>query len=113
VCELPVLSVQLSHPSGGVGLNICVLEWNASRLKMTNCICPKSVIVVVQVNGQPCCALLDLSSLSNFMLTMLVDQLKVKLNLCDKLLPLQLVVFRSQNQVKVCMYYGTISVLKN
>ncbi|KAF8573438.1 hypothetical protein K439DRAFT_1650010 [Ramaria rubella] len=40
---------------------------------------PKSIIVLVHVNGEPVCMLLDSSSLSNFILTRLADQLKLKL----------------------------------
>ena len=68
---------------------------------MPDRVCPKPVIVVVQINGQPCRALLDSGSLSDFMSTTLADQLKVKLELLDKPLPLQLAVSGSRSQVKV------------
>ena len=99
--ELPVSAVQPVNPSDGVGSDIRALEQNASRIKMTDPICPKPVIVVAQINGHPCRALLDSGSLSDFMSTTVADQLKVKLELLDKPLPLQLAVSGSRSRVKV------------
>lgn len=59
------------------------------------------MVVVVHVNGLPCHVLLDSGSLSDFMSTTLADQLKLKLELLDKSLPLQLAVSGSWSQVKV------------
>src|SRR5882762_6447986 len=52
----------------------------------------KPIIVSVHINGQPVHALLDSSSLSDFMSTMLADQLKLKMEILTKLLPVQLAV---------------------
>jgi hypothetical protein len=79
----------------GVGLDIHSLERNTTRVKMPDWVCPKPVIVVVYINRQPCCALFDSGSLSDFMSTTLADQHKVKLKLLDKPLPLQLAVSSS------------------
>jgi hypothetical protein len=58
------------------------------------------MVVVVNINGQLYHALLDLGSFSDFVLTMIVDQLKLKLTLLDKPLPLQLAVSGFQGKVK-------------
>ena len=50
------------------------------------------VVVVVQINGQPACALLDLGSLGDFVSTSLEDQLKLSKVRLVKPLALQLAV---------------------
>ena len=81
--------------------NINALERNSARVKRVDRICPKPVVIVVHVNGQPCRALLDSGSLSDFMSTTLADQLKLKLETLDKPLALQLAVSGSRSRVKV------------
>ena len=49
--HLPTSSVQPIRPSDGVGSDIRTLEQNAARVKTPNRVCPKPVIVVVQING--------------------------------------------------------------
>ena len=78
-----------------------MLEINASGVKGTDRVCPKLVIVVVSVNGQSCRALIDSGSFSDFMSTTLADQLKVKLEVLDRPLPLQLAVSGSCGKIKV------------
>ena len=89
------------HNPGKTEPDINALERNASWVKGTDWVCPKPVIVVVSVNGQSCCALIDSGSFSDFMSTTLADQLKVKLEVLDRQLPLQLVVLGSRGKVKV------------
>jgi len=80
--------------------DIVALEQNVARVKEPNRICPKPVVVVVNINGQPCRALLDSGSFSDFVSTTVADQLKLKLTLLDKPLPLQLAVSGSRGKVK-------------
>src|SRR5437588_13119749 len=72
-----------------------------ARIKDETCLLPKLIVVIVKVNNQPCRALLDSGSLSDFISTTLVDQLRLELNILDSPLPLQLVVSGSCSKVKV------------
>lgn len=81
--------------------DIVAPEHNAAHVKTFDRICPKPVVVVVKVNGQPCRVLLNSGSLSDFISTTLVDQLKLKLVELDKPLPLQLAMSGSRSKVKV------------
>jgi RNase H-like domain found in reverse transcriptase/Reverse transcriptase (RNA-dependent DNA polymerase)/Retroviral aspartyl protease len=76
------------------------LKRNAARVKQPDRICPKPLVVVVKVDGHSCCALLDSGSFSDFISTTVADQLKLKLIILDKPLPLQLAVSGSQGKVK-------------
>ncbi|KAF7964564.1 hypothetical protein HWV62_5606, partial [Athelia sp. TMB] len=83
------------------GPDIVALERNAARVKTFDRLCPPPLVVVVKINGQPCCALLDSGSLSDFISTTLADQLKLELKELKKPLPLQLAVSGSRSKVKV------------
>ena len=61
---------------------------------------PKLTIVSVQLNGQPCQALLDSGSLSDFVSTTLVDQLRLRMDVLKSLLNLQPAVSGSHSKVK-------------
>lgn len=60
---------------------------------------PKPVIVVAKINGQPVKALIDSGSLSDFVSTTLVDQLKLKKNELEKQIPLYLAVQGSKSKI--------------
>ena len=92
------------HPAQQAEPGIHALGQNVACIRGTDWICPKPVVVVVvvvSINGQLCCALIDSGPFSDFMSTTLTDQLKVKLEILDKPLPLQLAVSGSQGKVKV------------
>lgn len=58
------------------------------------------MVVVVLINKRPCRALLDSGSLTDFISSTIIDQLKIKYNLFDKPIPLQLTVSGSRSLVK-------------
>ncbi|KAG1850408.1 hypothetical protein F4604DRAFT_1592840, partial [Suillus subluteus] len=68
--------------------------------KSTVWILPKSIVVMVLLNGHSCRALLDLGSLIDFISSTVVDQLKLKFELLQKPIPLQLAVSGSRSSVK-------------
>ncbi|KAJ8579912.1 hypothetical protein M405DRAFT_689894, partial [Rhizopogon salebrosus TDB-379] len=76
------------------------LQRCASHPKSTGCLLPRSLVVVVLINDRPCRALLDSGSLTDFVSTTVVDQLKLKFDLLEKPIPLQLVVSSSRSVVK-------------
>jgi hypothetical protein len=98
------------------GADIIALERNAARVKQPDRICPKPVVVVVKIDGHPCRALLDSGSFSDFISTTVADQLKLKLVMLDKPLPLQLAVSGSRGKVKqqasARLQYQTIDELR-
>jgi len=80
--------------------DICALQRHAARPKSTGRLLPRSLIVVVLVNDRPCRALIDSGSLTDFISTTVVDQLKLKFDLLEKPIPLQLAVLGSRSIVK-------------
>jgi hypothetical protein len=80
--------------------DICPLQCHTSRPKLTGHLTPRSLVVVVLINDLPCHALLDSGSLMDFVSTTVVDQLKLKFDLLEKPIPLQLVVSSSRSIVK-------------
>ncbi|KAG1726061.1 uncharacterized protein EDB91DRAFT_1254481 [Suillus paluster] len=70
------------------------LQQQAARLKMTSRILPRSIVIIVLVNARPCRALLDSGSLTDFISTTIVDQLKLKYDVLEKPIPLQLTCLR-------------------
>ena len=55
------------------------LEQNNSRPKDPTRLIPKPLIITIKINGQPARALVDSGSLSDFISTTLVDQLKLEI----------------------------------
>lgn len=76
------------------------LHRNAVRPKSAVRILPRALVVIVMINGRPCRALLDCGSLTDFLSTTLVDQLKIKYDVLDRPIPLQLAVSGSRSVVK-------------
>lgn len=76
------------------------LQRQAARPKSTTHILPKSIVVVVLLNDKPCRALLDSGSLTDFMSSMIVNQLKLPYELLEKPIPLQLAVSGLRSTVK-------------
>jgi hypothetical protein len=88
---------------GGASANlpdIHSLQCNASHPKSTGRLLPRSLVVVVLINDRPCRALLDSRSLMDFVSTTVVDQLKLKFDLLEKPIPLQLAVSSLRSVVK-------------
>lgn len=84
------------------------LQQGAAVTKDFKQMIPKPVVVVVNVNGRPACALIDSGSLSYFMSVTLAEQLKVPKAVLTKLLVVQLAVQGSRSKVN----YGTRVNLK-
>jgi hypothetical protein len=78
--------------SEGVKDKSIALEWNAAKPWDLEWIVPKGCIVEAQVNGSIARALIDTGLFSDFILTMLVDQLKLEMEQLKKPLTLQLTV---------------------
>jgi hypothetical protein len=92
----PVLSISgIQIPHG----TLAALQRNAAVPKDFTCIVPKLIVVVVQINGHPACALLDSGSLEDFVSTSLADQLKLAKVELTKPLALQLAVQGSRSKV--------------
>ncbi|KAF9252465.1 hypothetical protein L218DRAFT_807022, partial [Marasmius fiardii PR-910] len=56
-------------------------------------------VIVVQINRKPAHALVDSSSLGDFMSTQLADQLRVPKTYLSKLLPLHMAVQSSRSKI--------------
>jgi hypothetical protein len=92
----PVLSIAgIQIPCG----TLAALQRNVAIPKDFTQVIPKPIVVVVQINGQSVCALLDSGSLGDFVSMSLADQLKLtKLELMKSLV-LQLAVQGSCSKV--------------
>ncbi|KAH7902880.1 hypothetical protein BJ138DRAFT_257217 [Hygrophoropsis aurantiaca] len=75
------------------------LHRSAARVKDFDRVLPKPIVVIVHINGEPVCALLDSGSQSDFMSTTLADQLKLKREPLAKPLPVQLAASGSRTKV--------------
>ncbi|KAG0697909.1 hypothetical protein DFH29DRAFT_878387 [Suillus ampliporus] len=80
--------------------DVRTLHQQAARPKSTTRLLPRSLVVIVLINDRPCRALLDLGSLTDFVSTTVVDQLKLRYDLLEKPIPLQLAVSGSRSIVK-------------
>ncbi|KAG1761943.1 hypothetical protein EDD22DRAFT_1050932 [Suillus occidentalis] len=72
----------------------------AARPKGSTRILPRSIVIIVLINDKPCRALLDSGSLTDFISSTVVDQLKLKYDLLERPIPLQLAVSGSRSVVK-------------
>ena len=88
------------------------LECNASSVKDFKQLVSQPVVVVVQINGYPARALLDMGSLADFISSNLAEQLNVRKMELAKPLTVQLAVQGSCSKVnfgtKACMEYQEI-----
>ena len=75
------------------------LQCNAASQKTLGRRVPKPIVVTVQLNGQPCRALLDSGSLGDFVSSTLADQLKLKKKTLESPLTVQLAVSGSRTKV--------------
>src|ERR1700710_1501827 len=106
---LPIASSSVITPAaslfcGGASTeppDIRTLQRHAARPKSSGRLLPRSLVVIVLINDRPCRALLDSGSLTDFISTTVVDQLKLKFDLLDKPIPLQLAVSGSRSVVKI------------
>ncbi|OJA13244.1 hypothetical protein AZE42_10318 [Rhizopogon vesiculosus] len=80
--------------------DVRTLHHHAAQPKTTGRLLPRSLVVIVLLNNRPCRSLLDSGSLTDFVSTTVVDQLKLKFDLLDKPIPLQLAVSGSRSVVK-------------
>lgn len=75
------------------------IQRNASKVKSSERLLPKPVIIKVKIDGQPARALIDSGSLGDFILSTLVDQLKLKRAVLDKAIGLQLAIQGSRSKI--------------
>ena len=66
------------------------VQCNAARVKSSERLLPKPIVIKVSIDGHPARALVDSGSLGDFVSLTLVDQLKLKCTLLDKAVGLQL-----------------------
>jgi Aspartyl protease len=76
------------------------LQRSSAIAKDPSWIVPKPIIITVEVNGHPCCALLDTGSLGDLISGSLVDQLKIKKTELNKPVMLNLVVQGFRSKIK-------------
>ena len=75
------------------------IQRNVSKVKSSEHLLPKPVIIKLKIDGQPARALIDSGSLGNLILSTLVDQLKLKRTVLDKAIGLQLTVQGSWSKI--------------
>ncbi|PSR74038.1 hypothetical protein PHLCEN_2v10177, partial [Hermanssonia centrifuga] len=89
------------------------IQRNAATVRDFKRLIPESVIVVVQINGQPARALLDSGSMADFISTKLVHQLNIQAFELQKQLPVHLAVQGSRAKIssgcKAELAYQTIN----
>ena len=78
---------------------LAAIQGNMTAPKDFAWVVPKPVVIVVHLNNHPAWALVDSGSLGDFMLTALVDQLKVKKIELQKPLMFQLAIQGSHSKV--------------
>ncbi|CAL1706346.1 unnamed protein product [Somion occarium] len=77
------------------------LQRNAATPRNFRRVIPEPIVIVVNINGHPACALLDSGSLSDFMSSKLTHQLGVKTFELEKPLPMHLAVQGSHAKINV------------
>ncbi|KAF8800004.1 hypothetical protein BYT27DRAFT_7048075, partial [Phlegmacium glaucopus] len=76
------------------------IQRNAARIKdVAGLLLPKPIVLRVNINGNPVRALVDSGSLGDFILSTVVDQLKIKKNVLSKPIGLQLAVQGSRSKI--------------
>lgn len=100
LCGLAPSAKSSARTNSKFGPDAFGLERTAARLKHYERNCPRPMIVVVDINGHPCRALIDSGSWSDFISTTLADQLKVNATILDKPVDLQLAVSGSRGKIK-------------
>ncbi|PSS18923.1 hypothetical protein PHLCEN_2v3139 [Hermanssonia centrifuga] len=95
---------------------LLAVQRNASVVRDFKRLIPESVIVVVQINGQPARALLDSGSMADFVSTKLVHQLNIQAFELEKQLPVHLAVQGSRAKIssgcKADLAYQTIKGIR-
>ncbi|KIJ58205.1 hypothetical protein HYDPIDRAFT_34401 [Hydnomerulius pinastri MD-312] len=99
---IPTLELGMISSKKRQAADMHTLERNAAQPKHSGRLLSRPSAVLVYLNHKPCTgrALLDSGSLSDFVSTTLVDQLKLTYAVLDKPLPLQLAVSGSGSAVK-------------
>ena len=90
---IPVSGIQVDHnkyPS---------IQRNAAKIRDKERLLPKPVVIKVAINGEPARALIDSGSMGDFMSSTLVDQLKLKRDILEKAVGLQLAVQGSRSKI--------------
>ena len=75
------------------------IQRNAAKVKGSERLLPKPVVIKVKIDGHPARALVDSRSLGDFISSTLVDQLKLKRNILDKAIGLQLAIQGSWSKI--------------
>ena len=66
------------------------MQQNVAKVKNKEHLLPKPIVLKIEINGQPACALVDCGSLGDFLLLTLVDQLKLSHKILDNPVGLQI-----------------------
>ena len=92
------------------------IQRNAAKIRDKERLLPKPVVIKVAINGEPARALIDSGSMGDFMSSTLVDQLKLKRDLLEKAVGLQLAVQGSRSkinaQVSARLEYQNLSTVR-
>ena len=94
-------------PTAGLSLNgvqvdknkYPAVQCNTAKVEDKECILHKLVVLRVEINRHPACALVDCGSLGDFMLSTLVDQLKLSRRVLNDPVGLQLAVQGSRSKI--------------
>ncbi|PBK62874.1 hypothetical protein ARMSODRAFT_990361 [Armillaria solidipes] len=81
------------------------IQRHASVVKDIGRVVPRPLVIVVDINGKPCRALVDTGSLGDFMSTQLADQLKVFKTYLPTPIPLHLAVQFKYQSIKTEHYF--------
>ena len=90
---IPISGIQVSRDK------YTAVQRNSAKVKDKERLLPKPVVIKVTINGEPARALIDSGSMGDFMSSTLVDQLKLKRNLLEKAIGLQLAVQGSRSKI--------------
>jgi len=86
--------------------DVRALERSSARPKGTSRLLPKPIVILVYLNHKPCRALLDCGSLTDFVSTTLVDQLKLKYSVLENTSPCSSDALKYYNCQTVALHYS-------
>ena len=90
---IPISGIQVSRDK------YTAIQRNSAKVKDKECLLLKPVVIKVAINSEPAWALIDSGAMGDFMSSTLVDQLKLKRDLLEKAIGLQLAVQESRSKI--------------